>query len=112
MPSSADVFGTIRLLPKSSFPLSTPTKKTTTNHSIQNVQLHLQGFFQVLLLRLHLGRASTHSSVSTATTLKGMDMHKKKWYSLSSKSHPKHANDYYVKKALHNEAVASYFSMR
>ncbi|EPS34261.1 hypothetical protein PDE_09225 [Penicillium oxalicum 114-2] len=56
--------------------------------------------------------ASTHSSVSTATTLKGMDMHKKKWYSLSSKSHPKHANDYYVKKALHNEAVASYFSMR
>ncbi|KAJ5495485.1 hypothetical protein N7539_000601 [Penicillium diatomitis] len=57
--------------------------------------------------------ASTHSSVSTATTLKGMDIHKKKWYSLSSsKTSPKHTEEYYAKRALHNEAVASYFSMR
>ena len=60
--------------------------------------------------------ASTHSTVSTATTLKGIDSpNKKKWYSLSSKSEPKHANKsdaFYAKQAVHNEAVASYFSMR
>ncbi|KAJ5461199.1 uncharacterized protein N7458_002751 [Penicillium daleae] len=60
--------------------------------------------------------ASTHSTVSTATTLKGTDSPiKKKWYSLSSKSEPQHVNKsdaFYAKQAIHNEAVASYFSMR
>lgn len=66
--------------------------------------------------------ASTHSSVSAATTLKGsVDLtKKKKWYSLSSKStetlspekqaiqNQKEA----ARKAVHNEAMASYFSTR
>jgi hypothetical protein len=61
--------------------------------------------------------ASTHSTVSTATTLKGTDFlpNKKKWFSLGSKAEPKHVNKsdaFYAKQALHNEAVASYFSMR
>ncbi|KAF3396113.1 hypothetical protein F1880_007243 [Penicillium rolfsii] len=59
--------------------------------------------------------ASTYSTVSTATTLKGTDfLNKKKWFSLSSKSEPKHfkSDAFYAKQAMHNEAVASYFSMR
>ncbi|KAJ5672456.1 hypothetical protein N7507_001583 [Penicillium longicatenatum] len=66
--------------------------------------------------------ASTHSTVSTATTLKGnAGGNKKKWYSLSSKSskdlpsEPKYIKDSdreAARKAVHNEAVASYFSMR
>lgn len=65
--------------------------------------------------------ASTHSAVSTATTLKGTAAgNKKKWYSLSSKSkastsEPKCIKDSdreAARKAVHNEAVASYFSMR
>ncbi|KAJ5785772.1 uncharacterized protein N7503_010984 [Penicillium pulvis] len=65
--------------------------------------------------------ASIHSVVSTATTLKGTaDGNKKKWYSLSSKSkalvsEPKCIKDSdreAARKAVHNEAVASYFSMR
>lgn len=65
--------------------------------------------------------ASTHSAVSTATTLKGIaDGNKKKWYSLSSKSkvltsEPKCIKDSdreAAHKAVHNEAVASFFSMR
>ena len=59
--------------------------------------------------------ASTRSTVSTATTLKGTDFPIKKWYSLSSKSEPQYTNKsdaFYAKQAIHNEAVASYFSMR
>lgn len=61
--------------------------------------------------------ASTHSTVSTATTLKGTDSEtpkQKKWFSLS-KADPqylKKSDDYYAKQAAHNEAVASYFAMR
>ena len=59
--------------------------------------------------------ASTHSTVSTATTLKGTDFPIKKWFSLTSKSEPQYTNKsdaFYAKQAIHNEAVASYFSMR
>ncbi|CEJ62191.1 hypothetical protein PMG11_10699 [Penicillium brasilianum] len=60
--------------------------------------------------------ASTHSTVSTATTLKGTDFpSKKKWFSLSSKSEPQHvtkSDAFHAKQAIHNEAIASYFSMR
>ncbi|KAJ6092863.1 hypothetical protein N7486_008152 [Penicillium sp. IBT 16267x] len=66
--------------------------------------------------------ASTHSAVSTATTLKGtVDGNKKKWYSLRSKSNkaltlePKGIKDFdreVAHDAVHNEAVASYLSMR
>ncbi|KAJ5918649.1 hypothetical protein N7466_010641 [Penicillium verhagenii] len=56
--------------------------------------------------------ASIHSTVSTATTLKGTaDANKKKWFSLSSKP-TKVSDKEAALKAVHNEAVASYFSMR
>ena len=66
---------------------------------------------------------STHSTVSTANTLKGsaVDAKKKKWYSLSSKSKDtldsetksiKDSNKVAAEKAVHNDAVASYFSTR
>ncbi|KAJ5100318.1 hypothetical protein N7456_006370 [Penicillium angulare] len=67
--------------------------------------------------------ASTHSTVSTATTLKGsaLDAKKKKWYSLNSKSSEtlnsetkfvKDSDKEASQKAIHNEALASYFSTR
>lgn len=66
--------------------------------------------------------ASTHSSVSAATTLKGsVDLtKKKKWYSLSSKSTETLSPEKQAiqnqqeaaRKALHNEVLASYFSTR
>lgn len=60
--------------------------------------------------------ASTYSTVSTATTLKGTEIPKKKWFSLNPKaSEPQdtHKSDEYrAKRALHHEAVASYLSMR
>ncbi|KAJ5833282.1 hypothetical protein N7474_001593 [Penicillium riverlandense] len=56
---------------------------------------------------------STHSTVSAATTLQGDEAHslKKKWYSLhtSSKSNK---DKVYAKDAMHNEASATYFSLR
>ncbi|KAJ5518752.1 hypothetical protein LT330_005160 [Penicillium expansum] len=61
--------------------------------------------------------ASTHSTVSTATTLKSADASIKnhKWYSLGSKSSnsgfQNTATDL-EKKKLHNEALATYFSLR
>ncbi|KAJ5689622.1 hypothetical protein N7462_004014 [Penicillium macrosclerotiorum] len=57
--------------------------------------------------------ASTHSTVSTATTLRGTELSKNKWFSLLSE--PKHvtkSDAFYAKQATHNEAVASYFSLR
>ena len=63
--------------------------------------------------------ASTHSSVSTATTLKGTELHnKKKWFSSNSKSktsEPKfvqNSDGRHAKQALHNEAIATYLSLR
>ncbi|KAJ5794576.1 hypothetical protein N7457_001175 [Penicillium paradoxum] len=56
--------------------------------------------------------ASTHSTISTATTISGVDVlaKKHKWYSLSSKSLDNTAD--VQRKALHNEALANYFSTR
>ncbi|KAJ5512861.1 hypothetical protein N7463_002413 [Penicillium fimorum] len=61
--------------------------------------------------------ASTHSTVSTATTLNTCDASVKnqKWYSLNSKSSGsgfKNNAAAIEKKRLHNEALASYLSMR
>ncbi|KGO75764.1 hypothetical protein PITC_033480 [Penicillium italicum] len=61
--------------------------------------------------------ASTYSTVSTATTLNSADTSIKshKWYSLSSKSSNsgfQNTATKLEKKKLHNEALASYFSMR
>ncbi|KAJ9491069.1 hypothetical protein VN97_g2173 [Penicillium thymicola] len=61
--------------------------------------------------------ASTHSTVSTATTLNSADPSTKnhKWYSLGSKASNSDSNKIAIdlqKKKLHNEALASYFSMR
>ncbi|KAJ5176553.1 uncharacterized protein N7482_002430 [Penicillium canariense] len=60
--------------------------------------------------------ASTYSTASTATTLKGTESPNKKWFSLSSnKSEPKYvkkSDAVHAKQAIHNEALASYFSMR
>lgn len=61
--------------------------------------------------------ASTHSTVSTATTLNSADASIKnhKWYSLGSKSSSSDSNKVAIdlqKKKLHNEALASYFSLR
>lgn len=59
--------------------------------------------------------ASTHSTVSTATTLKRADSPRRKWLSLGSKTEPKYvhkSDQFYAQQAVHNEALASYFSMR
>ncbi|KAJ5958941.1 uncharacterized protein N7479_006091 [Penicillium vulpinum] len=61
--------------------------------------------------------ASTHSTVSTATTLNTSDASTKnhKWYSLRSKSLSSNFNNDAAnieKKKLHNEALATYLSMR
>ncbi|KAJ5105052.1 hypothetical protein NUU61_002399 [Penicillium alfredii] len=64
--------------------------------------------------------ASTHSTVSTATTLKGSESpSKKKWFSLSSDKpantqpqYVKKSDEWIAKRAIHNEAIASYLSMR
>ncbi|KAJ5533883.1 hypothetical protein N7527_000137 [Penicillium freii] len=61
--------------------------------------------------------ASTHSTVSTATTLNSADASTKnqKWYSLGPKSSNSDSNKVEIdlqKKKLHNEALASYFSLR
>ncbi|CAI7627835.1 unnamed protein product [Penicillium crustosum] len=61
--------------------------------------------------------ASTHSTVSTATTLNSADASIKnhKWYSLGSKSSNSDSKKIEIdleKKKLHNEALASYFSLR
>lgn len=56
---------------------------------------------------------STHSTVSTATTLKGSIKASKKWFSKAFD--PKYtikSDVHFVKQANHNEAVASYFSLR
>jgi hypothetical protein len=58
--------------------------------------------------------ASTHSTVSTATTLKDIESPKKKWFS-RPKTEPAYVNksdEQYAKKAIHNEAIASYLSIR
>ncbi|KAJ6128215.1 hypothetical protein N7471_009432 [Penicillium samsonianum] len=61
--------------------------------------------------------ASTHSTVSTATTLNTPDgsIKNHKWYSLGSKSlssDSKNTATDIQQKKLHNEALASYFSLR
>ncbi|KAJ5183130.1 hypothetical protein N7492_000746 [Penicillium capsulatum] len=58
--------------------------------------------------------ASTHSTVSTATTLKGAESPKKKFFSRDSTSTPASntPGEKNAKRALHYEAVASYLSMR
>ncbi|KAF9243966.1 hypothetical protein DTO027I6_7500 [Penicillium roqueforti] len=61
--------------------------------------------------------ASTHSTVSTATTLNASDASTKshKWYSLGSKSQSSVPNNNAIeveKKKIHNEALASYLSLR
>ncbi|KAJ5577696.1 uncharacterized protein N7459_006660 [Penicillium hispanicum] len=60
--------------------------------------------------------ASTYSTVSTATTLKGTEIPKKKWFSRDPKSsEPKEtrkSDEDRAKRALHHEAIASYLSMR
>jgi hypothetical protein len=58
--------------------------------------------------------ASTHSTVSTATTLKGADTpkQKKKFFSFSKAEPESIKGSYQAKQAVHNEAIASYFSMR
>ncbi|EKV11888.1 hypothetical protein Pdw03_6893 [Penicillium digitatum] len=61
--------------------------------------------------------ASTHSTVSTATTLNSANASTKnhKWYSLGSTSLNsgfQNTTTDIEKKKLHNEALASYFSLR
>lgn len=57
--------------------------------------------------------ASTHSTVSTATTLKGADSpSKKKWFSKSEPQYVSRTDKFYAQQAVHNEALASYFSLR
>ncbi|KAJ5240812.1 uncharacterized protein N7469_002403 [Penicillium citrinum] len=60
--------------------------------------------------------SSTHSTVSTATTLKPTDSKKSKWFSLSKPTdhhhNPRSSDSAAAKKAIHNEAIASYLSLR
>lgn len=59
--------------------------------------------------------ASTHSTISTATTIKASDLLPKTQASSGSKTQPKYVNEsdrVYANQAVHNEAIASYFSMR
>jgi hypothetical protein len=57
--------------------------------------------------------ASTHSTISTATTLKSSIKASKKWFSKASEpKHTANSEAYFAKQAVHNEAVASYFSLR
>lgn len=57
--------------------------------------------------------SSTHSAVSTATTLKGSIKASKKWFSKAfDTKHTIKSDEHFIKQANHNEAVASYFSLR
>lgn len=110
-----------------SHPINTPTKQlsqsTTTITSTSQTTTHITPTTMSSFTSsksssktMSADSASTHSTVSTATTLKGTDSpDKKKWFSLNSKSEPKHVNKsdaFHAKQAIHNEAIASYFSMR
>ncbi|EAW11959.1 uncharacterized protein ACLA_007180 [Aspergillus clavatus NRRL 1] len=55
--------------------------------------------------------SSTYSASSKASTLKGVETMHKKWFAMKTKS-AKPSFSLSPTEALHNEAVASYFSMR
>lgn len=63
--------------------------------------------------RVSTDASSEHSTVSTATTLKGSIKASKKFFSKAFSS--KYANtidENFAKQAVHNEATAVYFSLR